>query len=148
MNQSLPTIRSYGEYHGQNYGLNSLMVSFPNGLTLYYSYETIVAFKGRHGLRIRRNDWSTTTGKHLNWIDGGAKDDRLTGAQFEVLLTSELAHYGLMEQSGSFNECANSQPHEWTEPKEGERDGNKKAETIFWCANCEATLDEDGGIIK
>ena len=30
-----------------------------------------------------QNLWSTTTGKHLNWIDGGSKKDRLTKEAFE-----------------------------------------------------------------
>ena len=30
-----------------------------------------------------KNYWSTTTGKHLNWIDNGNKKERLTTEQFE-----------------------------------------------------------------
>ena len=98
---TLPTIRSYGEYASSNYGANCLEVSFSNGFTLYYSYSTIVAFrKDYHSPTIvRQNDWSTTTGKHLNWIDGGdktAKRDRLESEQFEKALTDVLTEYNLI----------------------------------------------------
>lgn len=96
MNQ-LPVIDNYGEYKSGNYGVNSLRVTFPYKLTLYYSYKTIIAFMGSHGLKVRQNDWSTTTGKHLNWIDGGKKELRLKGEEFESLLIKELEHYGLAE---------------------------------------------------
>lgn len=94
---NLPKITTYGEYKSGNYGANSLQVSI-GALTLYFSYETIVAFRGADGLKVRQNDWSNTTGKHLNWIDGGDKKNRLPGQQFEELLTAELARYGLTNQ--------------------------------------------------
>ena len=143
MTQSLPTITAYGQYKSGNYGAHSLRVSFPSGFTLWYSYETVIAFSSKYGRRVRRNDWSTTTGKHLNWIDEGAKDDRLSGAQFEALLRAELQARGLADIENG------EHIHEWTTPKEGERDEETKhTETIFWCASCEASIDEDGGIIK
>ena len=95
---NLPKIESYGEYKVGNYGLNSLQVSFPNGLSLFFSYTTIMAFRGREGLKVRENEWSNTTGKHLNWIDGGDKKSRLAGAEFEKLLNAELEYYGLGAQ--------------------------------------------------
>lgn len=92
----LPTVRSYGEYKGRgNYGAHSLALRFSNGFELFYSYETIVAFNGRAGLKVRKNDWGPTTGKHLNWIDGGDSKARLDGEAFEALLAAELEHYGL-----------------------------------------------------
>lgn len=90
----LPTITSYGQYSSSNYGVNSLTVSFPSGFSLYYSYDTIVAFTGKNGLVIRENDWSTTTGKHLNWIDTD-KSKRIKGEEFEKLLQAELVVHGL-----------------------------------------------------
>lgn len=94
---TLPTISSYGEYSSSNYGANSLTVRFSSGLQLWYSYETIVAFKKDWSspLVVRQNDWSTTTGKHLNWIDGGDKKSRLKGEDFEKALTETLAAFGL-----------------------------------------------------
>jgi len=96
--EQLPTISSYGQYRSGNYGVNSLQVSFGNGLTLYYSYDTIIAFCGRDGLKVRVNDWSTTTGKHLNWIDGAgkAKANRLEGEEFINLLKQELEYHNLL----------------------------------------------------
>lgn len=96
---NLPKITTYGEYKSGNYGANSLLVSVGN-LDLYFSYQTVVAFRGADGLKVRQNDWSTTTGKHLNWIDGGDKDakkKRLAGQEFETLLNTELARYGLTQ---------------------------------------------------
>lgn len=163
---TLPTITSYGQYSSGNYGVNSLEVRFPNGFALMYSYNTIVAFNGRHGLRVIQNQWSTTTGKHLNWIDGGDKDARIAPAQFHVLLTAELEHYGLIPtlcecgdpingtiQVHHHNEgehvLSHEHIHDWTTPKEGETDEETgRAEKIFWCSKCDATLDSDGGIIK
>ncbi len=95
MNQ-LPTIRNYGRYNSDNYGVNSLEVSFPDGFTLYYSYATVIAFRGSDGLKIRENDWSTTTGKHLNWINDD-KSRRINGEKFEELLKKELDSHGLGE---------------------------------------------------
>lgn len=134
----LPVIRSYGEYKSSNYGVNSLMVSFPSGFNIYYSYDTVVAFDSKYGRRVRRNVWSTTTGKHLNWIDNGAKSERISGAQFDTLLHAELQMRGLADVEEG------EHVHEWTTPKKNEN-GH---EIIFWCSSCEATIDEDGGIIK
>ena len=61
-----------------NYGnrdsssINSLAFQLGD-VTVYFSYETPVAFEAPgHGLVVRVNDWGPTSGKHLNWIDGGA----------------------------------------------------------------------------
>lgn len=95
--QHLPKIASYGEYKSGNYGAHSLRVDIGT-LSLYFSYETVVAFQDTDGLKVRQNDWSTTTGKHLNWIDGGGaleKKKRLTSDEFETALSAKLASYGL-----------------------------------------------------
>ena len=91
---TLPTIRSYGEYKSGNYGAHSLRVDIGT-LSLYFSYETVVAFQDVDGLKVRQNDWSTTTGKHLNWIDGGDKKARLASQDIADALTAQLAQYGL-----------------------------------------------------
>lgn len=91
----MPRIKSYGEYSSSNYGANSLMVEI-GALTLYFSYETVVAFESpESGRLVRQNDWSTTTGKHLNWIDGGKKKERIPGPEFESKLAEVLQKYGL-----------------------------------------------------
>lgn len=95
---NFPTFRSYGEYSSGNYGVNSMEFSLPNGVTFYYSYTTLIAFRSSlTGLRVMKNQWSTTTGKHLNWIDGGDKKSRLEPEQFEKELQAMLKHYGMQE---------------------------------------------------
>ena len=53
-----------------------------NGVVYYKSYSTIVAFDGPSGLVVSENCWSSTTGKHLNWISRN-KDIRLKRSEFE-----------------------------------------------------------------
>ena len=86
----LPTIKSYGNYSSGNYGVNTLMINI-KGLTLFYSYKTIVAFEAPNtGLVVRENSWGPTTGKHLNWIDWGNKEARIPGKEFESKLKEVL----------------------------------------------------------
>lgn len=100
--KAVPSFESYGEYASGNYGVNAMRFSLPNGITFYYSYSTLVAYRSPvSDLVIRKNDWSTTTGKHLNWIDGGsaeAKKRRLSESEFETKLDRMLEHYGLGEE--------------------------------------------------
>lgn len=87
----LPTIESYGEYSSSNYGAHALLVAVDN-LSIWFSYQTPVAFQRGHGpIVARQNDWGSTTGKHLNWIDGGNKKARVSGAEFERLF-AEATH--------------------------------------------------------
>jgi hypothetical protein len=55
-------------------------------LSVYYSYDTAIAFKvDGHPRVVLRNYWSMTTGKHLNWIYSGsreAKKKRVTNEVF------------------------------------------------------------------
>ena len=58
--------------------------------TVWFSYATPIAFKvyGQPCV-VRENVWSTTTGKHLNAIDGGsreAKDRRVSSDEFNRAL--------------------------------------------------------------
>ena len=91
---NLPTISSYGDYSSSNYGVNSLVVSFPK-LDLYYSYKTIVAYRFKGDKVVRQNDWAQTTGKHLNWIDRGDKKSRISGEEFEAKLGKILTELNL-----------------------------------------------------
>lgn len=68
-------------------------VCFPN-LTLWYSYETVIAFRSNGEFAIRENDWSVTTGKHLNWIDDD-KSKRISGTEFEKKLNKVLKRHKL-----------------------------------------------------
>ena len=55
------------------------------GNSFWFSYKTLIAFqKGYSDIVVYRNDWSTTTGKHLNAIDDGDKKKRLSAADFEA----------------------------------------------------------------
>lgn len=102
-NYDLPTINTYGDYSSSNYGAHCMRVDIPrsrankHGITLYYSYNTCVAFRGfinndQYGLFVIKNYWGSTTGKHLNMIDGGRKEKRLDNATFEKLFKKALAN--------------------------------------------------------
>lgn len=52
-------------------------------LTLWFSYKTPVAFWTEEtGIVVCENVWGTTTGKHLNAIDGGDKKSRLSRSAY------------------------------------------------------------------
>jgi len=90
-------LSSYGRYSG-NYGTNSLKVTI-NSLTLFFSYETIVAFQdGENALKVIHNQWGATTGKHLNFIDGGCKSNRLSEKEFTEELEKTLRAHNLEMQ--------------------------------------------------
>ena len=92
---NLPEINSYGKHSSENYGVHTLRVDVGR-LTLWFSYKTIVAFRGPEQARlVRENDWGPTTGKHLNWIDGGEKGSRVPAEIFEAKLASMLQRLGL-----------------------------------------------------
>lgn len=65
-------------------------------LELYFSYETCVAFwTPKTGLVVSENIWGNTTGKHLNWLDGGRKERRVPHSEFEKQLKELLESRGL-----------------------------------------------------
>ena len=69
-----------------------------NGVVYYKSYSTIVAFDGPSGLVVSENCWSSTTGKHLNWISRN-KDIRLKRSEFEQELKRvQNGNYGALGQ--------------------------------------------------
>ena len=79
----LPTFRVYGNYASDNYGAHALRFDV-HGDTFWFSYKTLIAFqRGCGDIVVRQNDWSTTTGKHLNAIDDGNKKRRVDAATFE-----------------------------------------------------------------
>jgi hypothetical protein len=68
------SIGNYG--HGQP-NCQYVEIESPEGndLRVYFSYSTPVAFyHPRTGLVVSENVYGTTTGKHINWIDGGEKE--------------------------------------------------------------------------
>ena len=76
------SIKSYSE---KTPNANCMQVEFP-GLTVYFSYQTPVAFSCDGKLVVRKNDWGPTTGKHLGWLDGGNKKNRLPAKEFQEQL--------------------------------------------------------------
>ena len=89
------SIKSYGNYSSDNYGAHSLKVEIGT-LTLYFSYETIIAFGNGsgNGLKITKNYWGTTTGKHLNAISTN-KSIRLDQDTFQRELDEVLKSHNL-----------------------------------------------------
>lgn len=61
------------------------------GVTLYFSYETIVGFANANGVVVSENLWGPTTGKHLNRI--GDKSDRVSREIFDAKLEQVLSGY-------------------------------------------------------
>ena len=51
-------------------------------LRVYYSYTTPVALMIDGHLKVSQNQWSITTARHLTWIDGGNKQNRLKPKEF------------------------------------------------------------------
>lgn len=96
----LPSLWTYGDYSSSNYGAHCMALDIPpstpkkHGITLYFSYNTLVAFRGYVGayreLIVHKNIWGNTTGKHLNTIDGGDKSSRVDGDTFQKLFNKAL----------------------------------------------------------
>ena len=55
-------------------------------LRVYYSYTTPVALMIDGHLKVSQNQWCITTGRHLTWIDGGNKQNRLKPEEFDELV--------------------------------------------------------------
>jgi hypothetical protein len=69
-----PKVESYGNYLSENRDANAVVFTDAKGNKFFFSYKTLIAFKTNRGkLVIRKNDWKTTTGKHLNWINPDKK---------------------------------------------------------------------------
>ena len=82
---------NYGNYSSENYG-SSRGVQLGD-ITLYFSYETVVAFEVNGHITASHNVWSTTTGKHLNALS--RKNERVAHLKFNELLEHELTKRGL-----------------------------------------------------
>jgi hypothetical protein len=76
----MPTWSSYAP----SSNINALRFDI-GGYTFWYSYKTLVAFRAPgHPLIVCENQWTATTGKHLNLIEKD-KDNRVSFATFERL---------------------------------------------------------------
>ena len=98
--KNIPILNTYGYYSSNNYGSHCMMLNIPasrknkHGITLYFSYETLIAFRGyidetKQGLFVAKNTFSTTTGKHLNFISSN-KNCRLNYDTFIKLFKKAL----------------------------------------------------------
>ena len=65
---------------------NCYFVQEKPNLKVYYSYTTPIALEIDGVLKVSENQWTITTAKHLTWIDGGNKKDRLKPEEFNQLL--------------------------------------------------------------
>jgi|LakMenE01Jun11ns_1017448.scaffolds.fasta_scaffold9808285_3 hypothetical protein len=73
MVNKMVTIRSY--YGTSPSAENNAKVVTVKGTRFFFSYETLVGVESAQGpVIVHENIWGTTTGKHLNSIDGGTKD--------------------------------------------------------------------------
>ena len=87
--KEIPSFESYGDYDKPNIRTLKFWVG---DLVIWFSYKTPVAFRQWNKERVvRENDWSVTTGKHLNWIDGGDRSNRVPGEEFEKPLKEALS---------------------------------------------------------
>jgi hypothetical protein len=73
------------------------------GVTVWFSYRTIVAFHANGYSRVvHENDWGRTTGKHLTWIDGGDQDARrrrVDDTTFQLRWAEQVCKVPLVEVS-------------------------------------------------
>ena len=90
-------ICGYGNYSSGNYGTNAMLVHVGD-VTLYFSYQTLVAFDAPDfGSVVCKNSWGPTTGKHLNWIDGGNKKGRVSTDEFDRLVGELVKKFKIVE---------------------------------------------------
>ena len=75
-------IATFHSYAPNKKAYNALCITI-GGVQVFYSYQTPVAFRTADGrLVVRQNEWNQTSGKHLNWIDGGDQTSRIPGKEF------------------------------------------------------------------
>jgi len=82
---SLPTVSSYTSPAKPN----AIVVTI-DGNDFYFSYKTLVAFRGKGRIVVRENEWGSTTGRHLNAIGDGDKKNRVSSEEFTRLYNEEF----------------------------------------------------------
>ena len=75
---------------------DKLTIVYIDNKKIYFSYETPVAFWNGKELFVSENEWGSTTGKHLNAIDGGNKFNRIPYVDLMDILLS----YTLINTNG------------------------------------------------
>ena len=117
-------IGTYGNYSdntSQSYVKSRASKWSANGVIFYKSYDTIIAFETMR-LRVCENCWSKTTGKHLNWLDGGNKKNRLDRETFQKELakvkpkeSNPLALLGMVSALGDIMTDNKKESNKWKE---------------------------------
>ena len=64
----------------------NLYCDYVNGYQVFYSYNTAIGINDNGKLILSENVWSTTTGRHLTWIDGGSKEAKESRIKYNDLL--------------------------------------------------------------
>ena len=78
--QQIPT---YSNYNPKSDNGNTACFTDSFGSRFYFSYTALVAYKKLgEKMVVCQNRWGSTTGKHLNWIDGGNQAERLRDEDF------------------------------------------------------------------
>lgn len=82
-------IDAYGDYKSDWNGRAMKLVL--DGITIWFSYSTPIAFRN-HGGKIvaTENRWGTTTGRHLNFLEPN-KDRRVDADTFAAMLDATLS---------------------------------------------------------
>ena len=72
---------------------NFSCVQMPD-ITIWFSYNTPIAFNAGNHLVVRENDWGPTTGRHLNYVEDSRWNDnqrnRKPNEVFEEMLEKAL----------------------------------------------------------
>jgi hypothetical protein len=84
-----PKLYDYVDYDKESISGKSTAIEI-NNCVFYFSYITLIAFKIKGKLFVHENVWSVSTGKHLDCIDGGDKENRLTAKQFKEVFFENL----------------------------------------------------------
>jgi len=80
------SLSNYGHAKTKQWNCSQVIIG---RLTLYFSYETCIAFQNfNKGLLLSENLWGNTTGKHLNWL--GPESARMERSEFERMLDVAL----------------------------------------------------------
>jgi hypothetical protein len=63
-------------------------------LDLYYSYETVIAFRDGVGLKVSQNCWSNTTGRHISLLESD-KAKLIKSDLFDDMLLEAMKRHNL-----------------------------------------------------
>lgn len=89
------SIGNYGQYSSPGQGAHTIRLDVDD-LSLYFSYQTIVAFSHPStGLVVSENVWSTTTGKHIGWIIKHSAVGKIQHGYFQERLEAMLNRMNL-----------------------------------------------------